>query len=57
MLRFSFSSLRFRLLLLVLIATTPALSLILYSAWEDRQREKAKAQENALRLAQIAVNN
>jgi len=57
MLRFSFSSLRFRLLLLVLIATTPALGLILYSDWENLQRERAKVQKNALQLAQIAVNN
>ena len=44
-------------MLLVLIAIIPALSLILYSAWEDRQREKSKVHENALRLAQITVNN
>jgi HAMP domain-containing protein len=50
-----FSSLRFRLLLLVLLAVIPALGLTLYTASEDRQRETAAVQENVLRLAGLVA--
>jgi PAS domain S-box-containing protein len=50
---FSLSSLRSRLLLLVLLAVIPALGLTLYTASEDRQREANHIREDALRLAQI----
>jgi len=48
---FSFSSLRARLLLLVLLAVIPALGLILYSAAEQRRLAALEAQANALQLA------
>jgi signal transduction histidine kinase len=50
--RFS-SSLRFRLLLLVLLTVIPVLGLALYSASEDRQREVNHVEEDALQVAQI----
>ncbi len=49
---FSFSSLRVRLVLLVLFAVIPALGLILYTASEQRRAAGGEAQANALRLAQ-----
>ncbi len=55
MTRFSFSSLRVRLLLLVLLSVVPALGVVLYQAYEERRLEKAQAQEDALRLARIAA--
>jgi diguanylate cyclase (GGDEF)-like protein len=45
------SSLRYRLLLLVLLAVLPALALILSTAWEQRGAATLGAQEDALRLA------
>lgn len=51
MMGFSFSSLRARLLLLVLLAVIPALGLILYTAAEQRRSAALEAQANALRLA------
>jgi len=48
---FSFSSLRVRLLLLVLLAVIPALGLILYTASEQRRSAAAEAKDSALRLA------
>lgn len=45
-----FSSLRFRLILLVLLALLPALGLILYSGLEQQQEAAAEAQKAALRL-------
>jgi hypothetical protein len=56
MLRF-FSSLRFRLLLLVLLAVVPALGLILYTAAEQREAAVVDAQENALRIARLAASD
>jgi PAS domain S-box-containing protein len=50
--RFS-SSLRFRLLLLILLTVIPVLGLALYSASEDRQREVSHIEAEALRLVQI----
>ncbi len=52
MTRFSFSSLRVRLLLLVLLAVVPALGLIIYAGTEMRRTASMEAQANALRLAQ-----
>ncbi len=48
---FSFSSLRVRLLLLVLLAVVPALGLILYTASEQRRSAAAEAKDSALQLA------
>lgn len=46
-----FSSLRFRLILLVLLALLPALGVILYTANEQRQLAAVAAQEQALQVA------
>lgn len=46
-----FSSLRIRLLALVLLAIIPCFALILYSAWEIREDAAGDAKEEALRLA------
>src|SRR5215510_5087371 len=53
MARFSFASLRARVLLLVLIAVIPALGLTLYTNLEERQLRKAQVQEQAMRLSRI----
>ena len=53
MARLFFSSLRARLLLLVLLAVIPALGLTLYTNLEERQLRKAQVQEHALRLSRI----
>jgi PAS domain S-box-containing protein len=55
--RLSFSSLRVRLLLLVLLAVVPALGLILYTASEQRRLAAGEVQEQALRLAWIAATD
>jgi len=52
-----FSSLRFRLLLLVLIALIPALGLMLYSASVQRRETAAAVQADALRLVRLAASN
>jgi PAS domain S-box-containing protein len=52
-----FSSLRSRLLLLVLLAVLPALGLVFYADIEQRRQATAEAQEEALRLAHLAANN
>jgi signal transduction histidine kinase/HAMP domain-containing protein len=49
-----FSSLRVRLVLLVLIAVVPALVLIFYSGWEERRAVREQGQNNALQLAKLA---
>jgi two-component system, LuxR family, sensor kinase FixL len=51
------SSLRFRLLLLVLLSALPALALTLYTGLEQRQMARASAQEDALRLTRLAAGN
>ncbi|MBO3459170.1 PAS domain S-box protein [Aetokthonos hydrillicola Thurmond2011] len=51
------STLRTRLVLLVLLAVVPALGLILYTASEQRRTATLEAQEQALRLARLAANN
>ena len=55
--RIALSSLRSRLLLLVLLALVPALALILVTAWEHRQLAATEAEEEALRLARLAASN
>jgi len=50
----SVSSLRVRLLLLVLLALIPARGLGIYTAWEMRQDARAEALQDAMRLARIA---
>src|SRR5262245_58489656 len=47
------TSLRTRLLLLVLLAVIPALGLTLYTNLEERQLRKAQVQEQAMRLSRI----
>ena len=52
------SSLRFRLILLVLVAALPAFGLMLYSAIERHEQERVEARENALRIVrQIAMQH
>jgi PAS domain S-box-containing protein len=51
------SSLRFRLLLLVLLSALPALALTLYSGIEQRQMARQSAQADALRLTRLAASN
>ncbi|MGH7318226.1 MAG: hypothetical protein ACRELA_01140 [Candidatus Rokuibacteriota bacterium] len=53
MARVSMARLRVRLLLLVLLAVVPALGLTLYTHLEERQREAAQVQHDALRLARL----
>jgi signal transduction histidine kinase len=50
-----FSSLRFRLLLLVLLATLPALLLTIYTGHEQRKQVELDALENALQHAEFAA--
>ncbi len=50
------SSLRYRLLLLVLLAALPALGLIVSTAWEQRRQAALNAQEDGLRLARLAAS-
>ncbi|MFC1996550.1 ATP-binding protein [Chloroflexota bacterium] len=51
-----FSSLRVRLILLVLLATLPALLLTIYNGQEQRQHAETDALENALQLAEFAAS-
>jgi signal transduction histidine kinase len=53
MARLFFSSLRVRLLLLVLLAVIPALGLTLYTNLEEREVRKALVYEHALRLSRL----
>ncbi len=48
------SGLRTRLILLVLLAVGPAFIILVYSAANDRERERSEALENAKRLARLA---
>jgi signal transduction histidine kinase len=50
----SFYSLRFHLILLVIIALIPALGLQLHAMWEQRQNTLAEVGANAFRLADLA---
>ena len=54
MARFSFSSLRVRIMLLVLLAVIPALALTLYTGLQQRRLAIINAQEDGIRLARIA---
>jgi PAS domain S-box-containing protein len=53
----SLSSLRVRLLLLVLVAVVPILGLMVYTSGELRRRAAADAEGEALRLARIAASD
>jgi signal transduction histidine kinase len=55
MLRSIFSSLRLRLVVLVLLAVVPALGLMLYTNLEQRRLANVQAQEDAQRLARLAA--
>jgi PAS domain S-box-containing protein len=57
MARPSFSSLRVRLVLLVLLAVLPALGLVLYTAWDQHRHARAAVQRDALRLAELAATD
>ena len=52
-----FSSLRLRLLLLILLATIPAFGLILYTGLDQRRMAAAQAQREALRLVRRAASD
>lgn len=54
--RFAFSSLKVRLLLLILLAIVPGLALTLSTTAEQRRLTNIRAQENTLELAQQAVD-
>src|SRR5215510_13679841 len=49
----AFTSLRLRLLLLVLLAALPALVLLVSTAWEQRRQASEAAKDDALRLARL----
>jgi hypothetical protein len=49
----SLAGLQTRLVLLVLLAVTPALTLALYSDFEERRLRRDQVQEEALRLARL----
>ena len=57
MTRLSFSSLRVRLLLLVLLAVAPALGMILYTAREQRRLATLQVQHNMLQLSRLAASH
>ncbi len=51
------SSLRYSLLILVLLAVLPALALILSTAWEQRRQAVLGAEDDALRLARLSATD
>ncbi|WP_190488332.1 EAL domain-containing protein [Microcoleus sp. FACHB-831] len=53
----SASSLRFRLIMLVLVAVVPSFGLTFYTYMEQRRQEAIEVKENALRLTKIASNS
>jgi signal transduction histidine kinase len=53
--RFSPASLRFRLLLLVLLAVIPSFFLTVFTNWNERRLAVVAAREEALRLARLAA--
>src|SRR5450631_1236841 len=55
MTRFSFSSLRTRLLLLVMLAGIPALAFVLSSGFEQRKLAEEQVSESALHVARLAA--
>ena len=50
-----FSGLRFRLLLLVVLACTPLVGLTLYTAWQNHQRLVADWEQQAQEMVQLAI--
>jgi PAS domain S-box-containing protein len=52
-----FASLRFRMILLVLLATLPALGLVFYDGLEQRRLAAAETQKEALRLARLVARD
>jgi diguanylate cyclase (GGDEF)-like protein len=54
---FPLSSLRYTLLLIVLLAMLPALALILSTAWEQRRQAEVDTAADALRLARLAASD
>src|SRR3974390_1698982 len=50
----SFSSLRVRLLLLVLVALVPARALGIYTTWQMREAARTEALQDAMRLARVS---
>jgi signal transduction histidine kinase len=54
---FSLSRLQVRLFLLIVLSVLPASGVILYSGFEERRRAALQAQEDALRLAQLAATD
>lgn len=54
---FAFSRLRYRLLLLVVLAVLPVLALIVSTAWEQRRLAADNVREDALRLVRLASSN
>ncbi len=57
MLHFSFSSLRVRLIFLVVAATVPGLALILYEISQQQQLSVVVAEQNAMRVAHEVSSN
>ena len=57
MTRYFLSSLRVRLVLLVVVATVPALGLMLWNAAEQRRAAALETEASALRLARVASSN
>lgn len=55
--KLTFSDLRVRLVLLMLLAVVPALGVIFYAAEEQRRAAAVEAQQNALRLARLVSAN
>lgn len=55
--RFSFGSLRVRLILLVLVAIIPSLIIILLTGWEARRLSANNAKNDAMQLAVVASGN
>jgi signal transduction histidine kinase len=49
-----FSGLRFRLLVLVILACAPLAALILHTAWDDRRRQERNWEQRAARLTELA---
>jgi len=54
---FPFSSLRSRLILLILLAVLPSLGMTLYTGLEEHQIQMAQVQENTLRLTRLAAGD
>ena len=54
-LRHLFSGLRVRLLLLVMLASAPAVALTFYASWENRQRQAENWRQEALKIVQLTA--